>query len=192
MLIIVLSAIIILALAAYFYQSRQKGSLLKSIQQLNGQLGILEADNRRLMLEAEREKRLSQQLIQDKTLLEQSIRERDERLAALSDVENTINALSAQILALRSEAQNLKEESLRLKLELARSKKDAEGATARNSSAAELKKAINELRRQVVQVKRQIKNKTRDVAATGNQGFIIRDGKSTYPAKVRIEVIPVP
>ncbi|MFA5115259.1 MAG: hypothetical protein WC469_04260 [Candidatus Omnitrophota bacterium] len=189
-LIVVLSAIIVVGMVVYVGQSRQKGRLLRSLQKVKGQLAILEADNRRLMIELENERKLSRQLAQDRASLGQAVKERDEKLAALSDVQNTIDALNAQILALRSETQSLKEETLRLKLELAQGRKSSEASRGRRDSVAELKKAIKELKKQVTVVKRQIRNNSSDVALTGNRGFIIRGGKSTYPARVRIEVNP--
>lgn len=188
--IVILAAVIILGVVAYLIQARQKKSLLASLEQVRGELTLLEAEKRSLTVELEKEKQLRQKFGQEIAGLEQQLKERDEKLAGLSDPEHTIADLNMQVATLRSEAQALREKSLKLELELAEAKKLNADLKGNRSLAAELRKAITELKRQVGQLRRQIKAKTKDVALTGNRGFIIRDGKPTQSAKVRIEVVP--
>ena len=61
----------------------------------------------------------------------------------------------------------------------------------------ELKKAIKELRRKVKRVKEKVvkivskdKNEPPKVSL-GNKGYILKNGKFTYPAKIKIEVQPL-
>ena len=59
------------------------------------------------------------------------------------------------------------------------------------SSIKEVKNAFLELRKQAPKVMVQIQEKTDAVkTAEGNRGFLVKDGEITYPAKVKIEVIP--
>jgi chromosome segregation ATPase len=184
--IIILAVVIILGLAAYFTLFKEKDRALNSLNQIKGQLTVMEAENRNLMVVLEKEKQLREELLFEKEKLELTIKTQEEKLAGLSDVQKTIDALNAQIAALRDESRVLKNENTGLKLEAAEVAKENALLKGRKGSAAELKRAIKDLKKRV----RQIKKKTNGLVIGGNRGFVIRDGKSTFPAKIRIEVTP--
>jgi chromosome segregation ATPase len=188
--IIILALLVVFALISYLILFSEKEGLIKSLSQLKGQLTVMEAENRSLFRALEEERQLRGQLNQEKVMLEQTVKAQEEKLASLADAAKTIDSLNTQIAALEYQARALREENANLKLQLAETARQNEALKARQGSIAELKKAIRELKRQVRQVKRQIREKSEDIAASGNRGFLIWDGKSTYPSRVRIEVNP--
>ncbi len=188
--IIILAAVIIFGIVGYYTLLSEKESLSQSVNQIKGQLTVLEAENRAFTVALDKERQLRKQLAQEKEALEQTVQAQEERLARLSEAEKTIAGLNLQIAALRNNAQALNEEEGYVKLDFAGTAKESAALKDRQASIIELKKAIKELKRQMYQTKRRIKEKPFDFSVGGNRGFLIREGKSTYPAKIRIEVTP--
>jgi superfamily II RNA helicase len=87
----------------------------------------------------------------------------------------------------------LKAENAALIEQKDRLEKENDAFKAKLSSATELKKAIKELKKQAQKVGvSMIKKAQTEKTLEGNQGYIIKDGLATIPAKVRIEVTPAP
>jgi len=111
-----------------------------------------------------------------------------------TQVQDAIEQLNSQVSGLIAENTTLKEKEDKLIKELTRVYNEKKGLQARLSSITELKKAIKELKKQVYRVGTEVKEKIKaknTAIKEGNLGFLIKNGKSTYPAKVKIEVKPL-
>lgn len=103
----------------------------------------------------------------------------EEAQKKIDDLNSRFSLLQIENSALLEEKGRIFQENEQLKVKL--------------SSVSELKKAIKELRRQMRRVGTQIKEKAQtERIIEGNRGFLIKNGDLTYPAKVAIEVTPVP
>jgi chromosome segregation ATPase len=128
-------------------------------------------------------------------LKEQMTTDRDKFTVAIREAQTSIDSLTEQISASRAEKTELVSQIDGLKIQLTATAQEKDRMTATLNSMDELKKAIKDLRRRnrlarrsapitvVADAKKQIKEIT-----LGNHGFIIRNGKLTYPARVKIEV----
>lgn len=97
-----------------------------------------------------------------------------------------IAELNSKIALLTSENQSLKENLQQLKSDLDQLKQEKDGLEAQFNSTAESKKAFKELKKQMHKVVIEIKEKTEaEKNNTGNRGFLIEDGKSTYSARIK-------
>ena len=81
----------------------------------------------------------------------------------------------------------------KLSLDFTQVSQENQALKARLSSVEELKKAIKEVKRQmrssIVEIKQEKETKT-EAVIEGNRGFLLKEGKIIYPAKVKIEVVP--
>ena len=145
------------------------------VSSLKDNISALENQKQNLLQELEKEKASVQQLAAKNTGLKNYLKGAHKRLnksfAALSQEEERLAKLNAQFSIVKAENGALLEERDRITDE-------NEAMKVKLSSVDELKKAIRELKRQAQK--------------EGNQGFLIRDGKLTSPAKVKIEVSPAP
>ena len=138
---------------------------------------------------------MTHQLNEENTGLKENLKADEEKLTKLDadfkDAQKTIEQLSSELTALKSETSALKEEKNKLNTQLAEVALEKDNLKARLSSIAELKKAIKELKIQMRKVKVEIRKKTKTVdSADGNRGYVIKDGKPTCSAKIKIDVQP--
>ncbi len=99
---------------------------------------------------------------------------------------------------MRSENTNLRseQEEFRSKLSVALAEKEA--LEKKMNSVFELKKAIKALHKKIrfvvpapserTQADPRVMNQEEPRVMEGNRGFLVKDGKATYPVKVKIEV----
>lgn len=87
-----------------------------------------------------------------------------------------------ELIALMQENTTLKKQIEDLKLQLNRISQEKENLQAQFNSFLEPKKAVRELKVQMQEVSAEIKKKMKPKGIIeGNRGFLIKDGKSTYP-----------
>ena len=170
----------------------------KYTQSLKEQIIALENEGQALMQTLEKERELEQKLTQKNSELQDKLKVGEEKLTKLNDdfaqVQDVIEQLNSQVSGLIAENATLKEKEDKLIKELTRVYQEKKGLQARLSSIGELKKAIKELKKQVYKVGTEVKEKIKaknTAIIEGNLGFLIKNGKSTYPAKVKIEVKPL-
>jgi chromosome segregation ATPase len=170
----------------------------KYTQSLKEQIIALENEGQALMQTLEKERELEQKLTQENSELQNKLNVSEEKLTKLNEdfaqVQDVIEQLNSQVSGLIAENTTLKEKEDKLIRELTRVYHDKKGLQARLSSITELKKAIKELKKQVYRVGTEVKEKIKaknTAIREGNLGFLIKNGKSTYPAKVKIEVKPL-
>lgn len=184
-LIVFLVAIAVFSLYRYVRAVQEKNNLLAQLNQAKEQLTILENQRQNLLTTIEKEK---QQNILLRRNLKAGIQKIEKTNMALSEIKAVLQEVNAQISALKLENQALIEAKSTVE-------KERDALQARLGSEAELKKAMNELKRQAFNVGIQVIKKTQervDQEEMGNQGFVIKDGKPTYPPEVKIEVSPAP
>jgi chromosome segregation ATPase len=185
-----LVGITIFSVFRYSVSLKEKYDLLNSLNQTKEEVATLQTEKQNLLGELEQGKELQQQLTQKNTRLKDNLRAASDRLTKLftdfEETRNTVEQLNSQGTLLKAENTALREEKNNLELE-------KENLKARLGSIAELKKAIRELKIKMRQVKVEIKEKPKtEEIIEGNYGFLIKDGKPTYPTRVRIKVVPLP
>jgi chromosome segregation ATPase len=177
----------------YISSFKEKYDLSSNLEQVSRQVAALEDEKKGLMQDLEKEKALYQRATEESLQLKDNLNLTQEKLNQLGSElyasEKTIEELNSQFSAVRAENLALRDQIQSLDLEMAKVVQDKEKLQTRLSSIADLKKAIKDLRQQMRQTKKeiQIRTKTGEIML-GNQGFVIRDGKPTYPTRVKIEV----
>lgn len=193
-LIVILVTITTFSVFKYFSSLREKYDLLNTLNQTKEQLATLEKQRQNLLQDLEKEKQFQQKLAQENSGLKDYLKASKKRLTKLfadfGEAEKTIEQLGAKFSVLEAENTALREQRDKLSTQFIQVIQENDSLKARLSSITELKKAIKQLRRQMREVSREIKKRSQDEVIEGNRGFLIKDGKSTYPPKVRIEVIP--
>ncbi|MBP7836393.1 MAG: hypothetical protein KA022_02850 [Candidatus Omnitrophica bacterium] len=138
------------------------------ITSLRENIALLENQKQNLLQDLEKEKKSVAQLSARNTGLKSYLKAAHKKLnrvkAQMGNFDLRLSILRAENQALSDEKQRLAQENASLKMKF--------------NSVDELKKAMRELKRRA--------------KIEGNRGFLIKDGQLTTPAKVKIEVIPVP
>lgn len=196
-LIALLIGVTVFSAAKFFLVQKEKNDLLNTLSELKIRLGDLEAQKQSLLQTIEEDKELQKALIEDNSELGKNLNLTKGELAKL---DTEFKAAGQEIERLNSGLSTLKTENEDLRVKIARVLKDKDELETKFSSMDELKKAIKELKAKLRQKQRGVipqekknhKTSGADTAIIGNQGYIIKNGKSTYPARVRIEVAPIP
>lgn len=185
-LVAFLIGITIFSVLRYSLSLKEKYDLLRSLERVKDEVSALQIEKQNLLQELEKEKQLQEQLLTLKDNLEASKDRLTKLFGDFERAQKTVEQLDSQISLLKAENTALRKEKDNLQLQ----RDDLE---ARLSSLPELKKAIRELKIKMRRVKTEIeKKKKTETVIEGNRGFLIKDGKSTYPLyKVRIEVMPL-
>lgn len=196
-LIAFLIGITIFSVFKYISSLKEKYDLLNTLSQIKEQVAVLENDKQNLSQTLEKERQLQQKLTDENSRIQADLRASEEKLTKLDaefiQTKNSIQELSSQLSALKAENAALIEEKNNLNIQLTQVVQEKDALKARLSSISELKKAIRELKIQVRKVGKELKQKVKtERIIEGNRGFLIKNGKSTYPAKVKIEVKPLP
>jgi chromosome segregation ATPase len=181
----------------YIASQKEKHDLVISLNQANEQVAVLENDKQNLSQALEKERQIEQKLTEENSKLQADLKAGEEKLAKfdtdLAQAKAAIEELNMQLSALKAENTGLVEEKNNLNAQLTEKTQENESMKARLGSFAELKKAIRELKQQMRNVGRAIIQKVMiKENVEGNRGFLVKDGKSTYPARVKIEVKPLP
>jgi len=160
------------------------------ILSLRKQVVILDAEKQNLLQDLEKGKQLQQKLSQENAQLKENLVASKKKITKLlvdySAEHNSLEDLKSKFSILQAENTALREDKEKVSREIV-------DLQAKLGSVAGLKKAIVELRRQMHKVGRQIRQKAEvQESIEGNRGYIIKDGKPTYPARIKIEVLPAP
>ncbi|MFH1414215.1 MAG: hypothetical protein ABIG56_05155 [Candidatus Omnitrophota bacterium] len=188
-LIVLLMSITAFSVFKYSSSLKEKRELLYNFDRKNEQVGVLEEEKLNLLQDLEKEKELKDKIAQDKSNLIRSLEASKERLTQLftelNQAKQGTEQLNSQISQLELQNRELREKNEKMAQE-------KEAITAKLSSIEELKKAIRDLRvsKVVPQVKKKPKAKKR-ILVIGNRGYLVKDGKSTQQAQVKIEVTPI-
>lgn len=188
-LIAFLGGLSIFSVFQYRASIQEKYNLRASVEKMQAEIAAIQNEKLGLEQSLDQEKTLNGKLTLENTQLSDDLKENEEKLAKLdADFKETlkkVEELHAQISTLHDQ-----KESVTLQLAQATQEKDM--LRARMDSIPELKKMIKELKKQMQQTTQEVKAKVKEERIIlGNQGYLIRDGKPTYPPRVRIEVEPI-
>lgn len=193
-LIIFLLTIAVFSVTKYGIIIKEKSQLTENLNLVKTQLVTLEEEKRAFLLELEKEKQQVDMLSQEKIVLKQNLKAVKKRISKLfgdlNQTKKAIDELNAKFLLLKAENITLikRSESLnQFSQENERMKEKLSSLPELKARISELKKDRNApLRIETNSAKVHLEKKILD----GNRGFLIKNGQITYPAKVRIEVVP--
>jgi chromosome segregation ATPase len=190
-LVALLAGITAVSVAKYIAAQKESYSLTFDLDQLQAQVGRLETQKQNLLQTIEKQKL-------EQAAISSSLSAANDRITNMetdfAQGQKQLADLSAQLNLIKEENVNLQNQGDTLKSELAAATQEKNALQAKLGSLAELKKAIRELKAKPRTVsKPQMQEKALAQAEIdGNRGFIIKDGKPTHPARVKIEVNPAP
>lgn len=170
---------------SYIKILKEKDSLKDKLNEAKLQLEEVSKERQILQEDLAREKEIVERLNQEKIELDKALKEREEKLAKINEelslAERSNEIFKKQNLFLRKRIESLKF-----------IEKEKEGLESKLNSLEELKKAIRELRRKL-----KAERGKEDTSLEGNLGYLIKNEKSTFVPKYKIEiykieVIPAP
>lgn len=183
--------------------------LKKNIANLNTKVTNLEKDNVMLKSGLDNEKQVNAKLLADKSALEESLKSVQDRLeqveTSLDNTKEELVRLNNDFNLLKTDNDNLMLVKRDLETKIQALAQEKQALQDKFNSLDELKKAIHDLkikkRQERVESKKKIKPKLPSkparapksksaVSLVGNEGFVIRDGETTFKEKVKIEVLP--
>ncbi|MCX5669374.1 MAG: hypothetical protein NTX89_04625 [Candidatus Omnitrophica bacterium] len=175
---ILLLGIAVFSMVRYVSELKVRFRLQDSLIQAQGDVAALTQEKQNLLQELGKEKELNEQLAAKNVKLKAYSRASKVRMTRLfrdnSKTQNEFENINTKFAILKAENRALIDSHKRSYIE-------NEQFKLKLSSVVELKKAIRELRTK--------KPKSSGLAREGNQGFLIRGGRSTLE-KIKIEVIP--
>ena len=188
--LVLLLTVTIFSVYRYLAELKQKYELSVGLAKAKEAGLALEKEKQNLLVAIDKEKSVSAGLSQKIFVLKNNFRAAKVRLnklftdyqraqSELDDLDAKFSLLKAEKVELEKQNKLITEENSGLKEKL--------------GSVAELKKAMHQLRKQAQKVTVQIRKKfDQNRVIEGNNGFLMKNGLPTYPAKVKIEVVPAP
>ena len=160
---------------------REKLELAGELSQVKKEIVALQGEKQKLIQDIEKEKKEGKELSQKLARLKGNLGAAQSRIARLfaeyNQTEKKLEDLGERFSLLKSENQALVEENENIK--------------AKMGSSAGLKVAMKQLRKQAFKVTKQIMHKAdEDKLIEGNNGYLLKDGKPTYPARIKVEITP--
>lgn len=181
--LILLLSITAFSMVRYVSELKARYRLSDSLAQAQGEIAILTQEKQNLLQELEKEKGLKERLALKNANLKAYLRAGKNRIARLfldsSRIQNNLEDVSARLSILKVENSVIIDSRKRVYLE-------NEELKAKLGSVVELKKAIRELKA------RKKKRRAAVLKTKGNQGYLIKEGQSTSPDKIKIEVFSAP
>lgn len=195
LIVLLLLGITIFSVFKYILTVREKNDLASAIEKIKAGAVALENEKQHLLQSLEQEKTLQQDLTRQNVSLQENLKIAEGKFASLEEefvqAGEALVELNSQFSLLKEENTALQKAGESLKAQISKLARENKDFTARFHSVAELKKAIRELKLKMRRVKSEIKKKTFLISGSeGNRGFVVRDGKSTQPAQIKIEVKP--
>ncbi|MDD4940151.1 MAG: hypothetical protein PHE18_04280 [Candidatus Omnitrophica bacterium] len=190
-LIALLTGVTAFSVFKYIVTARENYVLSDSLNQAKTQVAELQEA-------IEKERQLEQALGQENSALKDELRVNADKLAELSvelaNAQKNLENLSSEIALSQAENAALREEKDKLVFDLAKVSEERDLLNSKLSSIPELKKAIKEVKMRTRNARVMIKQViAKRVIIEGNHGYLIKDGRSTFPvSKVKIEVTPAP
>lgn len=179
---------------SYIISLSEKNALVRSLEEVRQEVSNLEYERVGLVGSLQKERQLSAQLSGQNVELKENLKNSEENLSKL---ESELISTRRKVQELDKQLSSLRETKEYLTLTLAQTSQEKESLLARMNSVVELKKALRELKTKKRKPKPETQAPVRKAAeyqdkdVLGNQGFLVKDGKSTYPQRVRIDVQPI-
>ncbi len=197
-IVAVLLGITVFCVYKYVASVNENNSLAANIRQLNSEVEALEDEKIDLARDLGREKEINNALNREVALVKDNLIQSKEKLARLeTDFQSsrkTIDDLSSEFSLVKAENTALREQIQGMEIDIAQAKVDKEQMQAKLSSIKGLKKAIRELRQKTRAAKIKVRERivAKEDMILGNNGFLIKNGRSTLIGEVRIKVEPLP
>lgn len=157
----------------YLVLLREKSVLQGNLKRTENELSLLQQEKQNLLQELEKEKQKGSRLQGLQSLYKNNLRAAGRKILASVKLHEEI---SGRISIFKLENSVLHKRQLRLNQRITQLEQENEDFRSRLSSLDELKKAMRFLR-----------NKAR---LEGNKGYLLKNGKTTFPPGVNIEVVP--
>ena len=197
-IIALLAGVTIFCVYQYIISLKENNSLSANIRQLDSDVKALEDEKNDLESNLGREKEMSRVLSQEITGLKDTLTQSKENLVQLETdfqaSQKAIEVLSSEFSLVKAENTALRDQIQGLELDIGQAKVEKEQLRARLSSIDALKKAIKELRQKTRLAKKQVQQRiaAKEKIISGNNGFLVKNGKSTLSGTIKIEVEPLP
>ncbi len=175
-----LAGITIFCVVSFVSLLKEKKILQEEVRLRKIEISGLTNEKQGLLQVLEKEKQLSIVLLSKNSRLKQNLSFSSKKLNKLF---TQYNLEVAQAAVLKAENSVLRKEKQKMALDLNQAAQERQTLQARLDSITELRKAIREL-------KKRKKDGLLIRNLEGNQGYLIKEGKSTYSANVKIEVNP--
>ncbi len=191
-LIIFLFSVSAFSIFKFIFIQKEKYDLTNGLNEVKNEITVLQKEKQDILQEVEKEKDANRKLQQGNTELKKYLRAGKIKInslfATLKEADQEIEGINSKFSLLKLENEALQQEKERILQE-------AESFKTKLSSITELKKTIKELKKQARETRRKARIETKDSAKInkvieGNYGYLVKDGKETYPTKLKIEVIP--
>ncbi len=178
--LVLLLGIAVFSMVRYVAEVKERLRLQDNLTQSQDQVTSLVQEKQNLLQELGKEQELNDQLTDKNTYLKANLKASKERMSRLfrdnTKAKDDLDKVNAKFSVLKAENKALIRAHERIYTE-------NEQYKFKLGSILELRKAIRELRTH--------KRKDLGLEMPGNQGFLIKDGRSTSD-KIKIEVIPAP
>ncbi len=206
-LIAILIGITAYSIFSFVATVKEKYDLVTDLEEIRQEVDQLEADKEALQQEIQQQQEVQESLTQENGGLKDQLQVSAETLAKVQEalqvnIEQTtkeIDDLNAQMFVVKAENKALLEQVTTLKQDVVNATQEKSLLEAKIGSIDSLKQMIRDLRRKTRRTRAQssltfIKDTKEEVSeiVIGNKGFLVRDGRNTFPAKVKIEVQPSP
>lgn len=183
LLALLFAGITIFSVYQYARSINEKHKLSLSLKQTQARLGQTLQEKQKLLHALEKEKLTTRKLEEENAKMLRNLKASTKRLNKLftdyTRLEDSVEKANAQLAGKEKELKQVTQERDDLQSKL--------------TSISGLKKVLKQLRWQA----RKVGFQMQDVAdsqssdgSPGNRGFVVRDGRTTFPAKVKIEVAP--
>ncbi|MFH0912659.1 MAG: hypothetical protein V1884_00015 [Candidatus Omnitrophota bacterium] len=194
-LIVFLICISLFSLSMVWPLLQEKHDLLRNLNQLRGQIAALEKNKQILSQELEKEKELQSQLNTKasglKGYLKASKKRMNKLFAERAQIEKKTEDLSAKFALLKAENMVLIEQRNKLSNQVMQVFQENDSLKVKLSSIPELNRVISALKKNKTRVYTWINHRGQtNKIIEGNRGYLIKNGKSTHPVRLNIEVTP--
>ncbi|PIQ90713.1 MAG: hypothetical protein COV71_02875 [Candidatus Omnitrophica bacterium CG11_big_fil_rev_8_21_14_0_20_41_12] len=174
---VLLLGITVFSMIKYVSELKERYRLQDNLVRAQDQIAVLAQEKQNLLQEIGKEKAFKEELALKNKGLKDYLKASKDRIMRLfqtnTNIQNDLEDVNDKFSILKAENRSLIDSRQRLY-------EENEQAKVKLNSITELKKAIRELKAKG--------HSSHDLAAEGNQGFLIKDGRSTM--KVKIEVVP--
>jgi uncharacterized protein (DUF3084 family) len=178
--LVLLLGITIFSMVKYVSELNARYQLQNSLAQARNEIILIAQEKQNLLQELRKEKEIQEELALRNAALKDNLRASNQRIIRFfqenTKIKEDLGSSGARLSILKAENRALIDGHKRLYVE-------NEGYKLKLSSIEQLKKAIKDLKNR--------KRKNMEAAVEGNQGFIIKNGRSTAVDKIKIEVVPV-
>lgn len=180
----------------YFASLRENYNLRAEIKDKAALVASLEQKKESLGKELKEAQDNQSRLTQEKQALAESLQAGEKNIAQLNQ---TIQEQAKQVEEMgivRADNDSLKKQNEEARAQLNQVTQERDSMQARFNSLTELKNAIRELKRRMRQAQAPVFGpqgaavSEKGMVIEGNHGFMLKDGKLTYPTTVKIDVVP--